>query len=46
MVRESVHASAAKPEFEPSDLVEYGDAEKVTRGPVASNRQADGTYTS
>lgn len=47
MVRNSVEAPAGKVEFEPSDLIEYGDADKLTRGPIDSNRTGDGdTYTS
>jgi hypothetical protein len=46
MVRKSVEASTGKVDFEPSDLIEYGDADKLTRGQIASNRQGDGNYTS
>lgn len=47
MVRNSVKASAGKVEFEPSDLIEYGDADKLTRGPITSSRAGDGNeYTS
>jgi hypothetical protein len=35
-----------KPAFEPSELVDYGDAEKLTRGPHSSSTAVDGTYTS
>lgn len=46
MVRKNVAEAADKPEFEPSELVEYGDADKLTRGPVNSSVQVDGNYTS
>lgn len=46
MVSHSVASAAEKPEFEPSDLIEYGNADELTRGPRDSSRQGDGDYTS
>ena len=39
-------APAVKPEFEPSQLVEYGDAEKLTRNGNNAQNIPDATYLS
>ena len=39
-------APAQKPEFEPTQLVDYGEAEKLTRGSHPSSNAGDGNYTS
>lgn len=47
MVAKNVAEAADKPKFEPSDLIEYGDAGELTRGPNPANRVGDAdTYTS
>jgi hypothetical protein len=46
MVSQSNATGAEKPAFEPSELVEHGDAEKLTRGPHPSATAVDGDYTS
>jgi hypothetical protein len=45
MVSDSVPVLAAKPEFEPSELIEHGEANQLTRG-VRNASNADGNYTS
>lgn len=35
-----------KPAFEPSKLVEYGEASELTQGPRSASRPVDGDYTS
>ena len=35
-----------KPAFEPSKLVEYGEASDLTRGPTGASQPVDGDYTS
>jgi len=46
MVSKFAPAATDKPKFEPSELIEHGDADKLTRGAVTSQRQVDGDYTS
>jgi hypothetical protein len=46
MDSKSEAAAVDKPAFEPSDLVEHGEADKLTRGPMTSSVQGDGNYTS
>jgi hypothetical protein len=46
MDSQSVAATDDKPAFEPSDLIEYGEADKLTRGSISSSAPGDGNYTS
>jgi hypothetical protein len=46
MVSKRVPGVAEKPKFEPSELIEHGEADKLTRGPVTRDNPVDGTYTS
>jgi hypothetical protein len=43
---ESVTNQSDKAEFEPSELVDYGEAETLTRGTHSSPNAGDGNYTS
>jgi hypothetical protein len=46
MTENMPEAAVAKPAFEPSDFIDYGDADELTRGSHSSPNAGDGDYTS
>ena len=46
MVSKRVPGVVEKPKFEPSELIEHGEADKLTRGAKSSDNPVDGGYTS
>lgn len=43
---EDLQPTAPKPPFEPSELIEHGDADTLTQGAQPAQTSVDGTYTS
>jgi hypothetical protein len=46
MIQNRPETSVTEQPFEPSELIEYGDVDELTRGAASSSRVGDGNYTS